>query len=53
MIGGLWMKILALITEYNPFHNGHIYHIKKAQEKIEPDLTVVIMSGNFTNGEIA
>ena len=48
------MKILALITEYNPFHNGHIYHIKKAQEKIEPDLTVVIMSGNFTQrGEIA
>src|SRR5699024_9890186 len=54
MIGGLCMKILVLLTEYNPFHNGHIYHIKKAQEKIEPDLKVVIMSANFTqSGEIA
>lgn len=54
MNGGLWMKILALITEYNPFHNGHIYHIEKAKEKIQPDVTVVIMSGNFTQrGEIA
>lgn len=48
------MKILALITEYNPFHNGHIYHIEKAKELTEPDVTVAIMSGNFTQrGEIA
>ena len=26
------MKIVGLITEYNPFHNGHEYHIKKAKE---------------------
>src|SRR5690625_2930140 len=48
------MKILALITEYNPFHNGHIYHIEKAKELIQPDVTVAIMSGNFTQrGEMA
>ncbi len=41
------MKILGLITEYNPFHNGHLYHINKAKELINPDITVVIMSGNF------
>ncbi|CAD2078250.1 UPF0348 protein [Jeotgalicoccus coquinae] len=48
------MKILALITEYNPFHNGHIYHIEKAKELVQPDVTVAIMSGSFTQrGEIA
>lgn len=48
------MKILALITEYNPFHNGHIYHIKKAQQLTNSDVTIAIMSGNFTQrGEIA
>lgn len=48
------MKILALITEYNPFHNGHIYHIEQAKELTKPDVTVAIMSGNFTQrGEIA
>lgn len=48
------MKILALITEYNPFHNGHIYHIEKAKALTEPDVTIAVMSGNFTQrGEIA
>lgn len=48
------MKILALITEYNPFHNGHIYHIEKAKELVKPDVTIAIMSGSFTQrGEIA
>ena len=26
------MKTCGIITEYNPFHQGHIYHIKKAKE---------------------
>lgn len=48
------MKILALITEYNPFHNGHIYHIERAKALTEPDVTISVMSGNFTQrGEIA
>lgn len=42
------MKILAIIVEYNPMHNGHIYQIKKAKELVQPDYTIVIMSGNFT-----
>lgn len=41
------MKVLGLIVEYNPFHNGHIYHINKAKELINPDITIVVMSGNF------
>ena len=41
------MKIVGLITEYNPFHNGHQYHIEKALEITGADAVVVVMSGNF------
>ncbi len=41
------MKIVGLITEYNPFHNGHLYHIAKAKELAEADAVVVVMSGDF------
>lgn len=41
------MKIVGLITEYNPFHNGHQYHIEKAKEVTGADAAIVIMSGNF------
>lgn len=42
------MKVLGLITEYNPFHNGHLYHLKASCELVKPDYTVCVMSGNFT-----
>ena len=41
------MKITGLITEYNPFHNGHLYHLKKAKELTGADAVIVIMSGNY------
>lgn len=41
------MSIVGLITEYNPFHMGHEYHIKKAKELTGADTAIVIMSGNF------
>lgn len=41
------MKIVGLITEYNPFHNGHQYHIEKARELTGADAVVAIMSGNY------
>lgn len=41
------MKIVGLITEYNPFHNGHLYHIQKAKEISGADAAVVVMSGNY------
>ncbi len=41
------MKIVGLITEYNPFHNGHQYHIEKAKEITGADTAVVIMSGDY------
>ena len=41
------MKICGIIAEYNPFHNGHQYHLKKSIEQSEADYSVVVMSGNF------
>lgn len=41
------MKIVGLITEYNPFHNGHLYHIQTAKEITGADSAVVIMSGDY------
>ncbi len=41
-------NILGIIAEYNPFHNGHSYHIKKAKELASSDYVVAIMTGNFT-----
>ena len=48
------MIITSLITEYNPFHNGHIHHIEASKRLTGADITIAIMSGNFTQrGEIA
>ncbi len=41
------MKILGLITEYNPFHNGHKYHLLKSKEVTGATHTIAVMSGNF------
>jgi predicted nucleotidyltransferase len=41
------MKSLGLIVEYNPFHKGHLHHLEKSIEKINPSHIVAVMSGNF------
>jgi len=41
------MNIVGLITEYNPFHNGHLYHLMNSKKITGADATVVVMSGNF------
>ncbi len=41
------MTILGLIVEYNPFHNGHRYHLDEAIRLTRPDLIVAVMSGHF------
>ena len=42
------MKSVGIICEYNPFHNGHLYHLNKVKEMF-PDYTIIlVMSGNFT-----
>ncbi len=42
------MKITGIIAEYNPFHQGHIYHIQKAKEITQCDCLVVILTGCFS-----
>ena len=45
--------IAGIVAEYNPFHNGHLYHINKAKEK-RADFIVCVMSGNYVQrGECA
>ncbi|MBA8763666.1 nucleotidyltransferase [Staphylococcus coagulans] len=41
------MKSVAMITEYNPFHNGHLYHATQSQQEANADVTIAIMSGQF------
>ena len=41
------MNIVGIITEHNPFHNGHLYHVRKAREECEADLVISVMSGHF------
>lgn len=41
------MKTIGIITEYNPFHNGHLYQINKIKEMTGAEHVVVVMSGDF------
>jgi predicted nucleotidyltransferase len=47
------MHVLGVIAEYNPFHNGHEYHIRLARDQSSCDYVVAVMSGSFTQrGEV-
>ncbi len=35
------------MVEHNPFHNGHLYHIKESRENTGADIMIAVMSGNF------
>lgn len=39
--------ILGIVSEYNPFHNGHIHHLEISKQLTKTDFTVAVMSGNF------
>ncbi len=41
------MNVTAIISEYNPLHKGHLYHIEAAKKETNADYVIVIMSGNF------
>ncbi len=41
------MRLTGIIAEYNPFHSGHEFHIKKAKELTDSGFCVVVMSGDF------
>ena len=41
------MNVTAIISEYNPLHKGHLYHIETARKETGADFCIAIMSGNF------
>jgi len=41
------MKVLGIVTEYNPFHNGHLLHLQESRKITSADCIVSVMSGNF------
>ena len=41
------MRIAGIIAEYNPLHNGHIYHMEQARAQAKAEACIVILSGNF------
>lgn len=41
------MNNLGIIVEYNPFHNGHVFHIDKSKTITNTDNVIAVMSGNF------
>jgi len=46
--------MVGIIAEYNPFHNGHLYHLKKVKEMFKDEVIVLVLAGNFLNrGDIS
>lgn len=42
------MRAVGMVVEFNPFHNGHAYYVQQAKKQSGADVTVAVMSGNFT-----
>ncbi len=42
------MNVMGIIAEYNPFHNGHYYHLHTSKRELNPDITVAVISSSFT-----
>ena len=47
-------KSVGIIAEYNPFHNGHLYHLNQSKEITGAEISIVAISGNFVQrGQVA
>ena len=48
------MHVIGIICEYNPFHNGHLYHLQKVKELFPDSLVILVLNGYFLErGEIS
>jgi len=48
------IDVVGYLAEYNPFHNGHLYHIKKIKEMFPDKIITLVLAGNFLNrGEVS
>ena len=43
------MKKVGIIAEYNPFHNGHMFHLNKIKEESNADIIILVMSSSFSS----
>ena len=41
------MKAIGIVVEYNPFHNGHLYHIARSKQETDAKYVIAVISGNF------
>ena len=41
------MKAVGVVVEYNPFHNGHYYHVQQSKLNTNADVVIAVMSGHF------
>ena len=41
-------NVLGVVAEYNPFHNGHFYHLQESKQRANADSCICVISGNFT-----
>lgn len=52
--GGSNMNVCGIVAEYNPFHNGHFFHLQESIRQTDCEYTICVLSGNFTQrGESA
>lgn len=42
------IKAVGIIAEYNPFHNGHLWHVHQAKQQSGSDYCIAVLSGQFT-----
>ena len=50
----IYVKVIGLIAEYNPFHNGHLYQINKIKEMYPDSILIAVVSSSFTQrGDIS
>ena len=48
------MLVLGIVAEYDPFHNGHLHHLRRAMESVSPSSVLIVLSGSFKQrGEVA
>jgi len=45
---GDFMKAVGVVVEYNPFHNGHLYHLNQAKKLYPNHIVIAVMSSHFT-----